>query len=43
MLQQEVVVTTLAKTAFKEYPFKLLVNFIYRVQEKDAFIRSIRD
>ena len=41
MLRQEVVVATLAKTAFIEYPPKSLVNFIYRVQERDAFIRSI--
>jgi hypothetical protein len=31
MLRQEVVVATLAETAFIEYPPKLLVNFIYRV------------
>ena len=39
--QQEVVVATLAETAFTEYPPKLLVNFIYRVQKRDAFTRSI--
>jgi hypothetical protein len=31
MPQQEVVVATLAETAFIEHPPKLLVNFIYRV------------
>jgi len=28
VLRQKVVVATLAKTAFTEYPLKLLVNFI---------------
>ena len=41
VLQQEVVVATLAKMAFTEHPPKLLVNFIYRVQKRDAFIRFI--
>ena len=31
ILWQEVVVTILAKTAFKEQPSKLLVNLIYKV------------
>ena len=31
VLQQEVVITTLAKTAFIKHPPKLLVDFIYRV------------
>ena len=31
VLRQEVVVAALAKTAFIEYPPKLLVNFIRRV------------
>jgi len=41
MLWQEVVVAALAETAFIEHPPKLLVNFIYGVQERDAFIHFI--
>jgi len=41
VLWQEVVVATLAKIVFIEHPSKLLVNFIYKVQKRDVFTRSI--
>ena len=41
MPQQEVVVAALTKTAFMEHPPKSLVNFICKIQERDAFIYFI--
>ena len=41
--RQEVVVAALAETAFTEHPPESLVDFIRRVQERDAFTRSICD
>ena len=43
MPQQEVVIAALAETAFTEHPLKLLVDFIYKVQERDTFVYSIYD
>ena len=39
--RQEVVVAALAKTAFTKHPPKSLVDFIHRIQKRDAFTRSI--
>ena len=41
MPQQEVVIATLAEIAFTEHPPKSLIDFIRRVQERDAFIHFI--
>ena len=41
ILQQEVVVTALVKIVFIKHPLKLLVDFIYKVQEMDTFIYFI--
>jgi hypothetical protein len=43
MPQQEVVIAALAEMAFKKQPPKSLIDFIYKIQKKDAFIYSIYD
>ena len=39
--QQKAVVTALAKMAFIKHPPKSLVNFIYKIQKKNAFTHFI--